>query len=160
MVSLIPAVLRLVWILVPSAWAATCPAERAIVVDLKSSRLLLCDGAEQASFPVALGRGGSGKAKQGDRRTPIGTYTLGSPRASERFHVFIPIGYPTAEQRAQGLTGRDVDIHGPTRIFRWAGRLNTLFGWTEGCVAVGSDEEIKRIAAWVTEKRPASVVLE
>ena len=112
------------------------------------------------TFAVALGRSGIGKKREGDHRTPVGRYTLGKPRTSARFHVFIPVGYPTVEQKTAGFSGGDVGIHGPTRLFRWAGRLNTLFGWTDGCVAVGSDEEIDRIANWVNENHPLQIRLE
>jgi murein L,D-transpeptidase YafK len=141
-------------------WA--CPSGApVVVVDAKASRLRLCaDGAEAASFVVALGRGGIGKKRQGDHRTPLGVYALGSPRPSRRFHVFIPIAYPTIEQETGGFSGGDVGVHGPMFIFRWAGRLNTLFAWTDGCIAVGSNEEIDRIARWVNEKHPRQIKLE
>lgn len=98
---------------------------------------------------VSLGRGGVGKRAHRDLKTPIGRYPLGIPRHSERFHTFIPIGYPTPDQLKQGYLGQDIGIHGPSPKFKWAGRLNAWFGWTSGCIATGTDREIDEIAAWV-----------
>jgi murein L,D-transpeptidase YafK len=84
-------------------------------------------------------------------------YPLGAPRASARYRTFIPVGYPTPQQRRQGLTGSAVGIHGPARQLRWLGSINTFLDWTAGCVVVGSDAEMDRIAAWVLRARPAWV---
>jgi L,D-peptidoglycan transpeptidase YkuD (ErfK/YbiS/YcfS/YnhG family) len=124
-----------------------------VLVDTQLHRLWLCeDGALVNEFAVALGRGGTGKREEGDRKTPLGSYPLGTPRESARFHTFIPIGYPTEEQRQQGLTGSNLGIHGPDRKPRW-------LDWTLGCVAVGSDAAIDEIAAWVRLKQPAMIEL-
>ena len=135
----------------------SCPeVGTAVIVDVHSRTLWLCgDGRALAQFPVALGRGGLDKREKGDRRTPIGTYSLGDPRPSARFGVFIPVAYPTAEQRGQGYTGGDVGIHGPDRRTRWAGVANTWSNWTDGCIALGSDEDLLRIASFVRERTPS-----
>jgi len=134
--------------------------DRTIVVDTAEHELLLCEAGRTArTFDVALGRGGVGKRKEGDRRTPLGAYPLGEPRPSARFGTFVPIGYPTAEQAASGLTGSDVGIHGPRRTLAFLGGANVLLDWTLGCVAVGTDAEIEAIAAWVREQHAARVVL-
>jgi murein L,D-transpeptidase YafK len=131
-----------------------------IVVEVGRERLWLCEKNRAVhDYPVALGSGGSGKSAQGDKKTPLGTYALAQPRPSKEFGTFIPIGYPTEEQRRHGATGGDVGIHGPKRSFAWAGPANTWVDWTRGCVAVATDEAIGEIAAWVRRERPASVHL-
>jgi hypothetical protein len=121
-----------------------------VAVDTHSRRLSLCaDGAAAETFRVALGAGGIGKRRTGDNRTPLGAYPLGSPRHSQLFGTFIPVGYPTATQARAGFSGGAVGIHGPARAFVFAGSFNTATDWTAGCIAVGSDPEIGRIAAWV-----------
>ncbi len=65
---------------------------------------------------VSLGRGGLEKSVQGDRKTPMGTYSIGAPRPSKRFFIFIPIGYPSEKQRVNGFTGGDVGVHGPGAV--------------------------------------------
>ncbi len=98
-------------------------------------------------YRVSLGSAGVDKRAQGDRRTPLGTYTLGAPRPSARWGTFIPIGYPTDEQRRRGFTGSDVGIHGPERRLRWLGPINAWLDWTAGCVAVPDDRALARVAA-------------
>ncbi|ACG74810.1 conserved hypothetical protein [Anaeromyxobacter sp. K] len=135
------------------------PADPVVLVETVHRRLALCEaGAAAAVFPVALGSAGTGKRVEGDRRTPLGAYALGAPRPSAGFGTFIPIAYPTAEQRRAGFTGSNVGIHGPSRATRWAGRLNTWTDWTAGCVALGSDPDVRAVAAFA-ERRRAGVVL-
>jgi murein L,D-transpeptidase YafK len=149
--------------LMKDSWAKGACSERGntVIVEIQEKRLYLCQKAGPVqSYPIALGRGGVGKRAYRDNKTPIGRYPLDASRESSRFHIFIPIAYPTKDQRELGYTGRDIGIHGPTRLFKWAGRLNTWFNWTEGCIAVGSDREIDEIAAWVQDKSVRSVIIE
>lgn len=130
-----------------------------VLIVTKDHRLSLCEGGrEVASYRVALGRAGTGKRVRGDHKTPLGDYALGAPRPSSRFGTFIPIAYPTREQRLRGFTGSAVGIHGPARRFRWAGRLSAWLDWTAGCVALGTDDEVEAIAAWVRARKPAVAI--
>lgn len=120
----------------------------------------LCDGPNAHGYRIRLGMGGVGKEKEGDQKVPLGRYPLSKPRASAKYGLFIPIGYPTAEQRAQGFTGGAVGIHGPGRAWRWLGTLNNLFDTTDGCLGVATDAEMAAVAEWVRMKRAASIVIE
>jgi hypothetical protein len=139
---------------------APCSSPSAeIVVATDAHKLWLCEsGRPVASYPVALGRGGTDKRVRGDNKTPLGTYALGSPGPSSRFGTFIPVAYPTAEQRLKGFTGSDVGIHGPDRRFRWAGRMNNWFDWTAGCVALATDDDVQAVAAWVRKVKPTVTI--
>lgn len=135
-----------------------------MVIDTEARRLYLCaaDGRSDAEYPVSLGRGGVGKRREGDGKTPLGVYPLGEPRRSTGgFDTFIPVGYPTRAQREAGLTGGAIGIHGPP--VRWPEPLNRLAvavgDWTLGCIAVASVREIRAIAAWVRGRRPKQVFL-
>ena len=124
-----------------------------ILVLTQQRHLFLCeDGLKIQSFRIAIGKGGIGKEFEGDNKTPLGTYRVGKPRASEKFGIFIPIGYPTESQRQEGLTGSNVGIHGPHWFFQHLGPLTTLINWTQGCVAVESRRAIGEIAKWLAEK--------
>jgi hypothetical protein len=144
--------------------AVAGPCARAgtfVAIDARARRLALCaGGAADETFAVAFGVGGLGKTREGDNRTPLGPYALGAPRASHLFGTFIPVGYPTAAQARLGFTGGAIGIHGPARAFQWAGRANTAVDWTAGCIAVGSDAEIARIAGWVRAHPGADVRIE
>ena len=111
------------------------------------------------TFGVHLGRAGTGKTRAGDGKTPIGTYPLGKPRASKRYGMFIPIGYPTAEQRKKGFTGGAIGVHGPDRRVKWLGRLNNAFDTSEGCVALAKDEGMLRIAKWMRKTNAHTIEL-
>ena len=132
-----------------------CPtADDLVVVDTRARVLWLCrDGRAVARMKVALGRGGVDKTREGDGRTPLGTYALGEPRSSAGYGTFIPIGYPTAEQRRRGFTGKAVGIHGPPRRWSWLGGASTWIDWTAGCVATATDDDVARIAAFVRRRR-------
>lgn len=139
---------------------ARCPAAgRAVAIFVRKRELWLCvDGEPTARYQVALGQQGVGKSRKGDNRTPLGTYTLGLPRPSARFGTFIPIAYPTPEQKAMGLTGSDLGIHGPPRKLPEPDYPSNAYDWTEGCVATGTDAEIEAVAAFVREHRPEVVI--
>ena len=135
--------------------------QTSILIEKDRHILMLCqENRESGSFKVSFGRGGMNKRRKGDNRTPVGEYSLGTPRPSNRFGIFIPIGYPAPWQRSAGYTGGDIGIHGPDRRFAWLGRFTTWYDWTQGCIAVGSDEEISRIAEWVKEQRAGRVFIE
>jgi murein L,D-transpeptidase YafK len=143
----------------PRADAMPCPpVENVVAVFGRTHELYLCRaGAVEARMLVALGRGGMGKRRTGDGRTPIGTYAFGEPRASARYGTFIPIDYPTAEQRAAGYSGGEIGIHGPPRGWRDPVAASAL-DWTTGCIATGTDAEIERVARFVREARPTIVI--
>ena len=145
-----------------AARAAPCDGRgTSIVVDGKARRLWLCaGGASDGDFAVSLGRGGLGKAREGDGRTPRGRYPLGAPRASKEYGTFIPVGYPTAAERARGLTGGAIGIHGPRRGFAFLGRANAWADWTRGCIALATDGEIEKVARWVKSHASAAVAIE
>jgi murein L,D-transpeptidase YafK len=143
----------------PARAAPPCEGRAAaIVVRAADHRLSLCDaGRPTAELPVALGRAGTGKRAAGDNRTPLGTYPLGAPRPSKEFGTFVPVGYPTPDQRRQGLSGGDIGVHGPKRRFAWAGRLNAGVDWTRGCIAVATDEAIALVVRWV-KRHPGALI--
>jgi hypothetical protein len=144
----------------PVAPPALCPQTGdAIAVVTRKRELWLCrGGAVAARYEVALGQGGLDKRKKGDRRTPLGTYALGTPRPSGRYGIFIPIIYPTPEQAAQGMTGGDVGIHGPPRKLPEPEYPSTAYDWTLGCVATGTDADIETIAEFVRQRQPLLVI--
>jgi murein L,D-transpeptidase YafK len=139
-----------------------CGAARSafVLVDTTSHRLGLCQGGRSSeTLSVRIGRGGVGKHDEGDGKTPLGRYGLGEPRPSELFGTFVPIAYPTPEQRAAGFTGGAVGIHGPNRRVRWLGRAVNWFDTTEGCVGLATDDEIERVASWIGRQHAVEVLI-
>jgi murein L,D-transpeptidase YafK len=144
----------------PAGPARACqPGETGVVVRAEARALELCqDGRSVASHRVALGSGGLGKRRTGDGKTPLGRYGLGTPRPSNGYGTFVPVGYPTPAQQKQGFTGYAVGIHGPPR--GGGGPLSTTVDWTAGCIAVGTDAEIQAISAWIRDRHVKTVRIE
>ncbi len=135
--------------------------EAAIIVDTSNHTMLICrDGQSQGLYRVALGRGGVGKQSEGDRKTPIGDFELSSPRYSEQYRLFIPVGYPNDGQKSKGFSGGNIGIHGPHREFLWLGKDSADTDWTYGCIAVGTDEEIMEVGRWVNEQNITRIVIQ
>lgn len=161
--AMLGAALVAVAVLRPAAASvAPCPPTGTLVtVRSADHRLRLCRaGRVEGSFRVALGRGGLDKRREGDERTPVGRYALGTPRASARFHRFVPVGYPTEAQRAEGRTGSAIGVHGPDARFAWLGAATAWVDWTNGCMAVGTRREIDSIAEWVTEAGARTIAID
>ncbi|MEQ1878125.1 MAG: L,D-transpeptidase family protein [Bdellovibrionia bacterium] len=146
------------------AWVNPAACEKhgtSIVVETGRHRLYVCEnGKTQISYRSALGRGGLDKRVEGDNKTPFGTYPLGKPRTSNEFHVFIPVGYPTRNQKLNGYTGGDIGIHGPPVRFAesyYVSAAISYLDWTRGCIALGQNDFIEAVAAWV-ETHPKALL--
>ncbi len=137
----------------------TCNGFDHELVYRKSTKsLYLCNaGKITSAVRLSIGRDGIGKTAEGDDKTPLGTYWLGFPRASSDFGIFIPVGYPNADDIKAGYTGGDIGIHAPARF--WACMTFFTLGndWTSGCVAVSRDQQIKDIAHWVLDNWPVKI---
>lgn len=126
-----------------------------VVASTKYRVLSLCEnGKSVTTYDFALGSGGVGKVREGDRKTPLGTYPLSRARLSEEFGLFIHVGYPTKEQAAKakqmGINpGGAVGIHAPGRAFRCAGAATLAWNWTQGCLAMASDNLVAEVANWL-----------
>lgn len=123
-----------------------------IVVSGESSDLFLCqNGRSIENYTVAFGSKGLGKRKQGDRKTPVGTFKLGRPKnSSSGYKTFIPIRVPKR-------IGTAVGIHGPARGYRWLGPLNVSTDWTAGCIALATDNAIDEVAAFVKKHKAKKI---
>jgi L,D-peptidoglycan transpeptidase YkuD (ErfK/YbiS/YcfS/YnhG family) len=144
-----------------AAPAMDCPPAKAIaIVDTSRHVLTMCDaGVIVGQHSVRIGKNGVGKTAEGDGKTPLGTYPLGPPRASAEYGTFIPIDYPTAEQRRTGFTGSAIGIHGPMRHLRWAGRFVNLVDTTDGCVGIATDEEMLQLEHWIRVRNVPTILL-
>ncbi len=141
---------------------ANACAGKGSVVHVKTSarELFLClHGRVAERLPVALGSGGVGKKREGDAKVPLGRYSLATARSSAKFHLFLLIGYPTPAQQREGYTGSAVGVHGPPR--GWEDEKTSVqYDWTLGCIAVPTDADIERVAAWTDKHDVRSIVIE
>ena len=118
-----------------------------IVVDKSDRRLDLYDGDELLrSYPVSLGGEPAGpKRREGDERTPEGSYTIDYRKPDSAFHRALHISYPRPSQvdaaRARGEPpGGLIMIHGLPNRLGFVGRFHLLSDWTIGCIAVTNAE--------------------
>ena len=122
-----------------------------ILIEKKERRLtLISRGEVLKTYKIALGGNPNGpKERQGDNKTPEGTYVIDSRNKDSRYHLSLHISYPNEKdkQRAKKLgvsPGGTIMIHGIKNGFSWAGEFHTEVDWTKGCIAV-TDEEIEEI---------------
>ncbi len=121
----------------------------------KSERYLelRCEGLPPRRFPATFGANPVGpKRQEGDERTPEGRYHITSRVRPPRFHRFLGVSYPNAEDRAASRAlgirrpGRGIGIHGVrealaplARVFiRTARRV--AWGPTDGCIGLTNED--------------------
>lgn len=104
------------------------------------------------SYDIELGFSPTGdKLREGDGRTPEGTYKIDRRNPNSNFHLSLGISYPNTEDfsaaRAQGFhPGGEIFIHGGPILPRDRNRPD----WTAGCIAV-TNAEIEEIWELVAE---------
>ncbi|TSA00263.1 MAG: peptidase [Deltaproteobacteria bacterium] len=123
-----------------------------ILIEKNARRLMLISQGEVLkSYNIALGGNPIGpKERQGDNKTPEGTYVIDGRNKDSRFHLSLRISYPNErdKNRAKKLgvsPGGDIMIHGIKNGTPWVGDAHTEVDWTKGCIAV-TDEEIEEIS--------------
>ena len=122
-----------------------------ILIEKKERRLtLISKDKVLKTYEIALGGNPHGpKERQGDNKTPEGTYVIDSRNKNSPYHLSLHISYPNEKDKKRAerlgvLPGGDIMIHGIKNGLGWIDRLHTRFDWTEGCIAV-TDKEIEEI---------------
>ena len=147
-----------------------------LVVDKSDRQLQLFSGDKLVkSYRVGLGGAPVGdKVRQGDQRTPTGTFTVVTRNPKSNFTLFLGLSYPMAEDAKRGLASglispaqhdAIVEAERTGRLPLWNTTLGGAIGihgmggsadWTLGCVAV-EDAEIR--ALWEVVPLGTRVVL-
>ena len=132
----------------------TEPADK-VLIEKKERRLtLLSKGEMIKTYKIALGGDPVGpKERQGDNKTPEGTYIIDSRNRNSDYHLSLHISYPNEKDkmRAKELgvsPGGDIMIHGFKNGLSWVGASYAEVDWTKGCIAV-TDEEMEEIYKFV-----------
>jgi murein L,D-transpeptidase YafK len=131
---------------------------------LKSARqmLLLRNGEVIKRYAIALGGSPVGhKQREGDRRTPEGSYTISGRNPKSSYHLSLRISYPNEADRARAAAlsvapGGDIMIHGLPNGLGSMGAKHREEDWTDGCIAV-TDAEIEEIWALVPDGTPIRI---
>jgi tetratricopeptide (TPR) repeat protein len=123
-----------------------------ILIEKSARRLMLISQGEVLkTYKIALGGNPVGpKERQGDNKTPEGTYVIDGRNGDSRFYLSLHISYPNERDkiRARELgvpPGGDIMIHGIKNGSSWVGDAHAKVDWTNGCIAV-TNEEIEEIA--------------
>ena len=150
------------WSLAAVAGTPCVDHPASVVVDGARHRMWLCDpgGGAAGPYRVSLGRGGLGKRREGDGKTPLGRYRLGPSRPSfSGYHRFIPIAYPTPVQRREGFTGGAIGIHGPPEGWPEVPKPLRWGDWTLGCIALWSVADLVEVDRWIGAHRVRWIVI-
>ncbi|MCX7567240.1 L,D-transpeptidase family protein [Sulfitobacter sp. F26169L] len=141
------------------------PAEQAtlIVVDKSERSLTLFrDDQKLMTVPVSLGDAPEGhKVKEGDERTPTGTYEIDWRNPDSVAHLSMHISYPNADDKARAAEmgvspGGNIMIHGIANGWGALGKLHRYWDWTNGCIAV-TNKEIKQVWSLVPDGTPIQI---
>lgn len=136
----------IVLLLALSAGAAHADVDL-VKVDKSEHRMVLYDGKRIVkAYDVALGPHPEGhKQREGDGKTPEGTYILDYKKADSSFHKAIHISYPNLQDRENARKlgfspGGLIMIHGQRNWLGWFAAITQRFDWTDGCIAVTNAE--------------------
>ncbi|QEC67741.1 L,D-transpeptidase [Panacibacter ginsenosidivorans] len=105
-----------------------------------------------ATYPVVFGNKDLGdKMREGDRKTPEGTFTIISKKVHEKWDRFMMLDYPTQEsyqrfyeRKAHGLIpqnatiGGGIGIHGTWPREDYA--IDRYDNWTMGCISMKNED--------------------
>jgi murein L,D-transpeptidase YafK len=142
----------------------------------KSDRTLVLRAGDTVvqTYTVALGTVPSGdKTREGDRKTPTGTFRVVTRNPQSNFHLFLGISYPNAEDAERGVKAKLISGEQAQAIQAaetegrpmWSTKLGGAIGihgggvgidWTWGCVAV-EDSEIEEL--WTVVRHGTKVVI-
>jgi len=132
----------------------TEPADK-VLIEKKERRLtLLSKGELIKTYKIALGGNPVGpKERQGDNKTPEGTYIIDSRNRNSGYYLSLHISYPNEKDkmRAKELgvsPGGDIMIHGIKNGLSWVDASHAEVDWTRGCIAL-TDQEMEEIYKFV-----------
>ena len=124
------------------------PADRVLVK--KSERRLYLMHANRiiADYPIRLGLNPNGhKEREGDFRTPEGSYQLVRRNPRSDFFLSLEVSYPNDADRARAKKmgvrpGGLIMIHGQPNVPRKSPDYYVNFDWTDGCIAVSNSDMV------------------
>jgi murein L,D-transpeptidase YafK len=148
-------------------------------VEIRKARrtlALFSGGTLLKEYAVGLGAAPQGdKERQGDSRTPTGTFYVCTRLEKSRFHRFLGLSYPSPDHAARGLRAGRISRAQHAAILRaetrrvkppWDTPLGGAIGihgggsgfdWTLGCIAVENDE-IEELFAVLLPGAPVRII--
>ena len=110
-----------------------------------------------AEIYMSIGKGGVGKTRVGDQRTPLGMYFVTEQLDTERLHekygaTAFPLDYPNAWDRRMGRSGYGIWIHG---VDPDGGERPPLD--TDGCLALPNESLLAVADTFVPNATPVLI---
>lgn len=131
-------------------------ADRIVVVKSRRELTLYRGSTLVKRYEISLGRVPVGpKEREGDKKTPEGTYRITEHKRDSAYHLALRVSYPEPKDilHASQLgvsPGSDIMVHGIRNGFGLIGRFHRTLDWTAGCIAV-TNPEIREIFAAVPD---------
>lgn len=127
--------------------------KHALLADASRARLYVFENVDgeprlKADYYMTIGRNGTEKRVEGDKRTPVGVYQILSQVSQQRLTDFygagaFPLDYPNAWDRALGRGGHGIWLHGvPSDTYSRPPRSS------DGCVVV-TNPDLKELSRWI-----------
>ena len=119
-------------------------ADFVLVVKSEAKLYLINNDKVLNEYKVVFGANPKGhKQKEGDERTPEGSYILDYKKADSAFYKAIHISYPNEKDkkraREAGVNPGGANMsHGQKNGLGWFPWLTQHFNWTDGCIAVSN----------------------
>ena len=125
------------------------PVDRVIVHKSERRMELLREGRTIANYKVSLGLNPSGqKQREGDYRTPEGSYRLTRRNARSDFFLAVQVSYPEpldiALARRNGWSpGGLIMVHGLPNVPKYPRDRYLNTDWTDGCIALSNEDMLE-----------------
>jgi murein L,D-transpeptidase YafK len=122
------------------------PVDRIVVHKTGRKMELFREGQLIASYKISLGLSPSGqKQREGDFRTPEGSYRLTRRNAESDFFLAVQVSYPEASDiaiaRKNGWApGGLIMVHGLPNFPKYPRDRYLSSDWTDGCIALSNED--------------------
>lgn len=122
------------------------PVDRVIVHKGNRRMELFRGGALVASYKISLGLVPVGtKQREGDFRTPEGSYRLTRRNAQSDFFLAVQVSYPEAAdlaiaRRNGWAPGGSIMVHGLPNVPKYSRERYLSTDWTDGCIALSNED--------------------
>ncbi len=132
-----------------SVSAGEFPLADKVLIEKENRKLhLMKDGKAFRTFDIALGITPVGdKIKEGDFKTPEGSYLLDRRNPVSDYFLSIHISYPNSGDREKARQlgvdpGGQIMIHGQPNTPTYSAGYYKMADWTNGCIAVSNSDMI------------------
>lgn len=147
----------------PGLAAKAQQADKIVVSKADKTMYLFRGDAILKSYRISMGShwDQGHKQREGDERTPEGSYLIDWRNPKSSAYLSLHISYPNAgdTERARQSNvspGGNVMIHGLPNGWGMLGTLHRLIDWTDGCVGV-TNEEMREIWSLTPNGTPIAI---